>query len=64
MADRRTDDPGCLAALSPEDPPQGLEAVVDALCRSNGGGRTALHWNPCHTPMPSRDSVIVIVQQL
>ena len=40
-----------------------LSTVVDALCRNNGHGpRTS--WNACDTPLPSRDAVIEMVEQL
>jgi serine O-acetyltransferase len=40
-----------------------LSSVVDALCRSNGREARA-SWNACDTPLPSRDAVIQMIEQL
>ena len=41
-----------------------LESVVDELCRDNGTGSRPGHWNPCDTPLPSRDAVVEMVEAL
>ena len=40
-----------------------LPSVVEALSRGNGYG-TRIKWNPCDMPLPSRDAVIRMVEQL
>ena len=40
-----------------------LSSVVDALCRGNGHGPRR-SWNACDTPLPSRDAVSQMIEQL